>query len=96
MSNEDIKKTAERVMQQFVADFARQCNPAAYPHGQSAYQDYVHYRHDQALDYIHGAAILMITLGYARAGDYNTYIEQVESLKIRYLAEFKPKPEQTA
>jgi hypothetical protein len=73
-----------------------QCNPSTYKYGLNAYQDYVKYRRDQAVDHIHGAGILMITLGHANPGEYEAYYEQIDTLRTRYLAEFQAKQEQPA
>jgi hypothetical protein len=92
----DIKKAAESVMQGFVHDFARECNPAGYRYSYNAYCDYLRDRRETAKDYIHGATILMITSGNASANEYHCFSDQIDAIEKRYHAEFQGKPEQPA
>jgi hypothetical protein len=92
----DIKKAAESVMQGFVHDFARECNPAGYRYSYNAYCDYLRDRRETAKDYIHGATILMITSGNASANEYHCYSDQIDAIEKRYHAECQGKPEQPA
>jgi hypothetical protein len=85
METAEIKKTAQTVMQGFVNEFARQCDPRTYAHGRDFYMRHVDTLADEAKNYIHGASRIAIALG-ASPTECRDYITQVNNIRARYLA----------
>jgi hypothetical protein len=89
MTQEEIKKAAEAVMQHCVNEFSGQCDPHKYQHSLERYKEFIHEHWLIATSEIQGAALLMIHIGMARAGEYNSYPAQIDTIMEHYLAEFQ-------
>jgi hypothetical protein len=96
METAEIKKTAERVMQGLVNEFAGRASPNKYRHSHKLYEAMVRDLHRDYEIQIRGASLLMIHLGMAEAGEYQPYIDQLDAIRNLYLHELTYNPEQPA
>jgi hypothetical protein len=95
MKKTDLQQTALAVLQQFLDDFARQCDPAIYPYSFENFEDWIKYRKRETTDYIHGASMFLIRANLAGVKDAEIFYQNLEKTAARLLQEFHEKPTKT-
>jgi hypothetical protein len=95
MTKTHLQKTAIVVMQGFLDQFTRMCDPQKYPYSRESFEERVRTEKEAVRAYIHGASMFLIRAGLAGADEYDIFIEQLNEIATRVLAEF-PDKEQPA
>jgi hypothetical protein len=82
---------AKSVLQGFVDNFCRRCDPSQYPYSHESFEDWVRVCKAETLNQIHGAVMLLIAFDLAvPLTDYEVYNDQVEQYAQQFLKQFKP------
>jgi hypothetical protein len=98
MKKTDLQKTALIVMQGFLDQFSRTRDPQKYRYSRESFEEWVRTEKAGVRANIHGASMFLIRAGLAGADEYDIFIEQLNEIAARVLAEFQDKtnPEQPA